>query len=147
MTKPKIILAVLGLGILSLLLIPHSKVQAQETCVDAAGGVIPCPTEIPQKKTPRPTQILPPTFTSTFTPTVTSTSTSTPTPTSSPTATSTVTNTPTTTPTITPTFTPTPPAVMSAVLPGAGIGIFILLLILGIFLPIGQKIRVNKRGY
>jgi hypothetical protein len=40
-----------------------------------------------------------------------------------------------------------PPGVAAAVLPGAGIGIFILLLIIGVFLPIGQKIKVSKRGY
>lgn len=147
MRKPQAILMLLGLGILSLLFIPHANVQAQATCVDAAGGVIPCPTEVPRKKTPRPTQTLLPTFTFTPTATLTSTATNTPTSTSTPTATSTVTNTPTNTATITPTFTSTPPAVTAAVLPGAGIGVFILLLILGILLPIGQKFRVNKRGY
>lgn len=140
MRKSQIVLVLLGLGILFFLLMPYTSAQAQATCVDPSGGVIPCPTEIPERNTPRPTRIP-----ASLTPTSTPTSTSSPTSTSTPT--STITNTPTNTPTITPTFTPTPPSVAGAVLPGAGIGIFILLLIIGVFLPIGQKFRVNKRGY
>jgi carbohydrate-binding DOMON domain-containing protein len=144
--KSHVFLAILGIGLLALLLTAPSSVKAQSTCVDPVTGLpIACPpTKEPAKKTPRPTNVP---ASATFTVTATSTVTSTKTPSPTATATSTTTNTPTNTPTVTPTFTPTPPGIAMAVLPGAGIGLFILLLIVGIFLPIGQKIRVTRRGY
>lgn len=119
---------------------------------DSTGGVTPCPPaagedeqEDPGRKTSTP---LPPT--STFTPTATFTNTPTNTPTSSTTPTLTSipdTATPTVTPTVIFTTTPTPIPVAQSVLPGAGIGAFILLLLMGLLLPAIQKIRVARRGY
>ncbi|MBL8079260.1 MAG: hypothetical protein JNM55_14945 [Anaerolineales bacterium] len=131
-----------GIGLFILFLSPQFNVRAQDDCVDAAGGVIPCPTaEQEIKDTPKPTAI-PPTLT--FTPSLTPTSTSTP----SSTPTSTFTHTalpPTNTPSATPTATPVPLLGASAWMPGIGIGAFILLLIVGILLPAVQKIRVSQR--
>lgn len=134
--------------------VPNRSVAAQDCGVpDSTGAVTPCPPEsggeqeggrVP-KKTATP---VPPTFT--HTPTETSTSTPSKTPTASPTSTATFipdTATPSVTPTLTLTSTPTPVPVSQSVLPGAGIGVLILFLLIGFLLPAIQKIRVARRGY
>lgn len=151
MNKRNVIWLILfSLLFVSFLATPHKPAYAQEGCTDAAGGSIPCPaTDVPEdngggngngKKTPN---IAPPTATQTIT--ATTTSTHTPTPTLTPTFTAT--NIP---PTNTITFTPTATAIFSNPstnwIPGVGIGAFILFVIVGIFLPIVQKIRVSQRG-
>lgn len=155
--KVKGILLVFG-SVVIFLFSPQEFVHAQDpTCHDAAGAPIPCtPTpedgEEPQKPKRTPTIIfVPPTFTSTptNTPTYTPTNTATftPTHTASATPTATETATPTLTPTVTITPSPTPVPVAQSVLPGAGIGVVILFLIVGLLLPAIQKIRVARRGY
>gem|GEM_PF-1322525 len=132
---------------------PSRSVSAQACGTpDSTGGVTPCPPaggEDEQEDTGRktstpvpPTPTLPPPPTHTNTPTNTPTSTATSTGTSIP-----DTATPTVTPTAIFTTTPTPIPVAQSVLPGAGIGAFILLLLMGLLLPAIQKIRVARRGY
>ncbi|MBL8050788.1 MAG: hypothetical protein JNM46_06160 [Anaerolineales bacterium] len=133
-----------------LIINPQSESFAQGGCFDPSGGPIPC-TSTPEPDEPdeveRTSTSVPPTFT--YTPTFTPTNTFTPTATQTPSATSTPTNTPTLTftptATVTPTPTPIPPA--NIVLPGAGIGALILFLIVGVFFPLIQRIRVRRRGY
>ena len=152
----KFILLVIASGILAsvFLFSPNKFVHAQDDCgIDAAGAPIPCPTEKPERThTPSPVIII----TYTFIPTSTTTSTPTNTPSVTPTTTSSATPTateipntatPSITPTSTNTPTPTPIPVSQSVLPGAGIGALILLLIVGLLLPAIQKIRVARRGY
>lgn len=129
--------------------LPQKNVQAQ--CADPAGNpCTPIPieeTEVVKKRTPTP---IPPTLT--LSPTSTSTSTATPTYTPTFTSTATVTATatiPSATSTIT--FTPTATPLFSNPatnwMPGVGIGAFLLLIVVGVFLPAMQKIRVSRRGY
>ena len=127
---------------------------AKAQCGDPTTGGSACPpsggddSENEKRVTNTP---IPPTYTNTptVTLTLTATLTSTPTNTLTPTSTNTPTQTPssTITPTSTLTSTPTPYPVGQSVLPGVGIGAFVLFAIIGLLLPLLQKIRVARRGY
>jgi hypothetical protein len=122
---------------------PQKTVQAQ--CDPAAG---PCPTNVPpenenKRRTPTPIR---PSQTPTSTPTFTATSTPTNTLTHTPTATATIPSA-TSTVTFTPTTTPVLGNSITNWIPGVGIGAVLLLIVVGIFLPAIQKVRVSNRGY
>lgn len=123
---------------------PFDNAKAQDGCVDAAGGSIPCTPE-PENKKPTKT-LIPPTALPTSTPTLTSTATVPPTSIYTLTPTATVPS-PTNTITFTPTSTPLFSNPATNWMPGVGIGTIIFLIIITLLLPAVQKIRVLKRGY
>ncbi len=136
--------ALTGMLFFAVVLVPQTRVQAQDVCFDASGTIIPCPTKAPEdggggRKTSTP---VPPTFT--FTPTATSTFTPTPTSTTIVTPTATVPS-PTSTITVTPTATPIFSDPSTNWYPGIGIGAFLLFMIVGLLLPAIQKIRTAAR--
>ncbi|MBC7878564.1 MAG: hypothetical protein H7Y59_15440 [Anaerolineales bacterium] len=139
----------LFIGVLiAILFMPFINAKAQAVCFDPSGGVIPCPpTSEPEKEEQRRTKTpIPPTATYTSTPTHTATVTFTSTSTLTATPTATI---PSLTSTITliPTSTPLFSNPATNWMPGIGIGAFILLFIVMVFLPAIQKVRVTKRGY
>lgn len=110
MNKQMLLSVVLtGMLFLAVVLVPQTRVQAQDVCRNASGAIITCPPTVPEdngggRKTSTP---VPPTFT--FTPTTAST--------------------------FTPTATPIFSDLSTNWYPGIGIGAFLLFMIVGLLLP------------